>query len=292
MFRLKTILLLLSASLLAAVCKKKEAGPEALPFASVPVATPIVPGLADEVSGMADSKANPGALWIEEDSGNPPRVILLQHNGALQKKIYIKGATNRDWEDMALAAGPDATKSYLYIADVGDNSARYSNYSIYRFPEPLATTDTVYAPDKINFTYPDGAHDAEAILVDSRTKDIYIITKRDAASQVFKLAYPQSTTTATEAQLVVTLPFTGAVGAAISPDGKEIMIKTYPGIFYWKKAATETIETALQKKGVALPYMPEPQGEALCFKNDGSGFLTLSEKSFAASVGLQFYKRL
>ncbi len=128
--------------------------------------------------------------------------------------------------------------------------------------------------------------------MDNRTKDIYIITKRDAASQVYKLAYPQSITTATEAQLVATLPFTGAVGAGLSADGKEIMIKTYAGIFYWKKAQTETIESALQKKGIALSYMPEPQGEAICFKNDGSGFLTLSEKSFAASVGLQFYKRL
>ena len=62
-----------------------------------------------EASGIADSKMSPGFLWVEVDSGNPPRLYLLSHDALTEKKVYIKGATNRDWEDIALAAGPDAS---------------------------------------------------------------------------------------------------------------------------------------------------------------------------------------
>jgi hypothetical protein len=273
-------------------CKKQGSTPDPLPFAATPVVAPLLPGIVDEASGIADSKANRGAIWVEEDSGNPTRVQLLQYNGSLLGRVFIKNASNRDWEDMALAPGPIAGLSYLYIADIGDNNAQYTSYTIYRFPEPALTVDTIAAHDKINFQYPDGAHDAEAILVDPATKDIYIITKRDAVSKVYKLAYPQSTGTILQATPVGSLSFTGAVGAAISANGKEIIIKTYSNLYYWKHNQNESIEETLKKLPVVLNYQQEPQGEAVCFANDGTGFFTLSERSFAPSAGLHFYKRL
>lgn len=281
-------LLLFSSS--APGCKKKDSLPDALPFAAKPVTTPLQPGIADEVSGMADSKANPGALWLQEDSGNPPELQLVDYKGKLLKKVFIKGIKNRDWEDMALAPGPDNALNYIYIADIGDNNAQYSNYAIYRFPEP--TADTVFSPDKISFQYEDGSYDAESVLVDPLTKDIYIITKKGTAARVYKLPYPQSTTAVIRATFVTTLSFNGAVGAAFSANGKEIIIKNYGKLYYWTRSANEALQTTLQKTPVLLSYQQEPQGEAVCFKNDGSGFFTLSEKSFMPSVTLNYYKRL
>ncbi len=248
--------------------------------------------MIDEVSGIADSKLNKAALWIEEDGGKPAQIQLLQYNGSLLKKIQIKNAVNRDWEDLALGAGPTNNASYLYIADIGDNNVQYLNYNIYRFPEPAATIDTVYKWDKINFSYPDGAHDAGALLIDNETKDIYIVTKKEAAAKVYKLSFPQSTTNSMISEFVTTLSFTGVVSAALSNDRKELIIKTYAELYYWQLAKGQTIESALQKTPVKLSYKQEPQGEAVCFKNDGSGFFTLSEKSMAPSVFLNFYKRL
>jgi len=265
--------------------------PAALPFAAKPLSTPLAPGIVDEASGMADSKANTAAFWVEEDSGNGTFIQLLGHNGALQKKMFISNARNRDWEELALAPGPNGLP-HLYLADIGDNNEQYDNYSIYRFPEPLASTDTVFAPEKITFRYEDGAHDAEALLIDPTTKDIYLITKRGTASKVYKLAYPQSTTAVDTAKLVVTLPFTGGVAATLSASGTELLIKNYGKIFYWRRSVSETIEKTLQKAPVELGYVQEPQGEAICFKKDDSGFYTLSEKSFAPSVTLNFYARL
>ena len=53
----------------------------------------------------------------------------------------------------------------------------------------------------------------------------------------------------------------------------------------------ETINAALQKTYASIPYIIEPQGEAVCFSATNDGYFTLSEKGSAAEVRLYFYKR-
>ncbi len=285
-------LLLLAVFIPCLACEKSPPATSSFPFASSPAVTGIAPKVADEVSGIADSKRNSGALWLEQDSGNPTELQLLRYDGNFLKKIFIRDVRNRDWEDLALAPGPDNATNYLYIADIGDNNSEHNNYTIYRFPEPAAATDTVLTTDKINFRYPDTAHDAETLFVDPLTRHIYVVTKRDQLSKVYKLPYPQSLSGIIDAVPVATLSFSGAVGGAISGDGKEVIIKTYTGLNYWQRKPSETLEAMLQREAISLPYKQEPQGEAVCFNNSGSGFFTLSERGFATSVGIHFYKRL
>jgi hypothetical protein len=260
-------------------------------FADTPIAVPVKAGMVDEASGIADSRANSGHIWVEQDSGNPPEIALLNVDGTLAKKIYIKGAVNRDWEDLALAKGPEPDAYYLYLADTGDNFLHYDDYYIYRFKEPSLSADTISTYDKISFRYPDGSNNAEAIIVDSQSKDIYIITKSDVKTNIYKLPYPQSTTVTNDAVLVGTLPLSVVVGAGISPQGNEIIVKTYTGLYYWKRT-TETIEQTFKKPAATLEYQLEIQGEAVGFKNDNTGFYTLSEKpALVGNVNLNFYKR-
>lgn len=274
-------------------CKKEDSDAQpAGGFESLPVTKPIAPSIIDEASGIADSKANPGYLWVQQDSGNPNDISLLSHEGTLLKKINIKPAINRDWEDMAIGKGPVAGTNYIYLADIGDNALTASQYFIYRFAEPASLTDTVFSCDKITFQYPDGSHDAEAIFVDNVTGDIYIITKQDNPSRIYKLSYPQNVGTINTATLVGSLSFSGATASAISNEGKEILIKTYTSVYYWKRNATQTIGQVLATAPVTLTYQFEPQGEAICFKNDNSGFFTLSERpAIISAVNLNFYKR-
>ncbi len=290
---MKTAVFITVASLFFLDCQKETEQPgTGLPFEMTPDTTAITPGLIDEASGISDSKKNPGFIWVQEDSGNPPELTLLSYAGAVQKKIHIKGAVNRDWEDIVLAAGPAAGDNYLYIAETGDNTATYPDYGIYRFKEPDAGTDTVFAWDEISFKYPDQAHDCEAIIVDNATKDIYLLSKRDSTSKIFKLAYPQSTSSTITATAAGTMTITGVCSAAISPDGTEILVKTYTNVYYWKRNTGESIAAALQRVPVTLGYVLEPQGEAICFRNDNSGFYTLSERPFFAGfVTLNLYKR-
>jgi hypothetical protein len=261
-------------------------------FTEKPLVHPVPPGEIDEASGIAESKTYPGSLWVEQDSGNPPELRLLGTDGRPGKRIFIKNAVNRDWEDLVLVQDGTSNTSQLYIGDIGDNFLQQTQYSIYHFPEPGPSTDTVYTWQKINFVYPDGAHDAEAFLVDQRTRDIFIITKNDAKAKIFRLASPPNSTALVTASLVGELPFGVAVSAAMSTDSKEIIVKTYTDLYYWTKQADEPVDAALRKAPLPLPYQAEIQGEAVCFARDGSGFYTLSEKpASAASVGLNFYKR-
>jgi hypothetical protein len=247
-----------------------------------------MPGIVDEASGISDSYANDGCVWVQQDSGNPPDLYLLKHNGTFLKRLHLKGAVNRDWEDLVVSTGPAAGR-YLYIGDIGDNNAVYHLYHIYRLPEPKATMDTVSVFDKLSFEYSDGPHDAEAFFVDNKSLDIYVITKRQSASIIFKIPYPQSTTITNTAFPVDTLPFTGAVSAALSPDQEELIIKTYTRLYYWNKKKTETLEDMLKQSPREIGYEVEPQGEAVCFRKDNRGFFTLSEKALA--VSLNYYKR-
>ena len=260
------------------------------PFEKIPKSFAVSNSIK-EASGIAGSKINPGYLWVHEDGGTPSQVLLLKNDGSLIKSIIINNAVNIDWEDMALSKGPNASLNYLFLADIGDNFLMRTDYSIYRFPEPALSVDTVATVDNIRFQYPGGSHNAEAILIDHVTKDIYIITKADNRSRIYKLPYPQSVTSVNKAVLAGELSLDEVTAAAISGDGNEIIIKTYPALHYFLRTSGQTIEQALKNTQLNLSYQLEPQGEAIGFASDNSGFYTLSEKASSPVVNLYFYKR-
>jgi hypothetical protein len=289
--------LIILLAVLATGCQKSTDIAATIPeitFETKPLFNTVRPGDIDEASGIADSKLNPGYLWVHEDGGRPNEVSLLSHSGSFLKKITIKSAINKDWEDIALGNGPVAGTDYLYLADIGDNDLVYPQHSIYRFPEPASTVNEVADVDRLNFEYADGPHDADAILVDNATKDIFIITKDNASSRVYKISYPQSTTTVNKAIFSFSLPLNNVTSAAVSADGQEILIRTYEKIYYWNQAKEpkQTLAQLLAKLPESLVHQAEPQGESICFKNDGSGFFTLSERpEIIPLVTLNFYKR-
>ncbi len=273
-------------------CQKGNGDPVVVTeFSTEPQVYPVTPGIIDEVSGIADSRSTGNALWVHEDSGNPAELTLISYAGDFIKSLPVLNAVNRDWEDMALVNDISSGKNILYIADIGDNNQEHLTYNIYRFEEPPAGATEVANTEKITFRYQDGSHDAEAILVDEKSKDIYIITKRDAKSGIYKIAFPQSTIGINVASLVGSLDYNGVTSAAFSPGGSEIIIKTYSHLYHYKKNGNESLTEILNNKPYSIPYIMEPQGEALCFKKDNKGFFTLSEKGLVPFVDLRYYKR-
>jgi hypothetical protein len=281
LFRVASIVLFTLLS-----CSKSETEPVAAEVVSYPVAQ----GNVDEASGMADSRANQGYLWIHQDSDTPSDLALLSHTGVFLKKIFIKNVWNRDWEDMAIAKGPDPSKNYIYISDMGDNYYRWSSYFIYRFPEPLKSADTVFNIEKIEFKYPDGYHDAEAFIVDPFNNDIYIITKRDDPSRVYLLKYPYSLNSVNTVSHLFNLPYSGVVGAALEPENLGLAVKTYSDINHYPVSNGESMATVLKKSFTKLPYQGELQGEAFTFTNDGKGYFTLGERR-VLDVTLNYYRK-
>ena len=68
------------------------------------------------------------------------------------------------------------------------------------------------------------------------------------------------------------------MGGDISKDGSQILIKTYLAVFYWKRTEKQSLVEALKVVPMRLPYVPEPQGEAIGFNFKGDAYFTLSEK--------------
>ncbi len=246
-----------------------------------------------EVSGLASSASNPGLLWTHNDSGNPAIVYLVDEHLKVRLSCRLKGAKNRDWEDIAVGPGPEEGKSYLYVADIGDNSGHRGLKYIYRFEEPVLSKKkqvTITRFDAIVFRLEDGKKDTEAIMVEPTTKSIYIISKREQPVYIYQLAYPYSLKDTLTAKKVISLPLTQIVAAGISADGSQILMKNYDHVYYWKTKGSPIIEVLKQKPQV-LAYTEEPQGEAIAFNRQGTGFYTLSEKLIGEKIFLYFYEK-
>jgi hypothetical protein len=275
-------------------CESTTVSTDEAQFNSDPTVSPIQPGLVDEASGLVDSQSQPGHVWVQQDSGNPAELALLGHDGKLKGKIAIPYSTNRDWEDLASGPGPQSGVNYLYIGEIGDNNGQHATVSVYRLPEPASLSANIGLVEKITFTYPDGPRDAEALICDPQTRDLWVVTKREQKVRLYRLKYPQSTTAVIAAEAFGELPaaYSLTTGGGISPDGTEILLRTYLGVFYWKRAANQSVADAMQK-GTArtLPFRQEPQGEAVCMDRNGRGFFTLSERGSAASTSLHYYAK-
>ncbi|MEZ0610928.1 PE-PGRS family protein [Fibrella sp. WM1] len=284
---------LLCISLLASLaiaCDTKTPSP--VEFVTEPTMTVIDPNQIDEASGIAESRSQPGTLWVEQDGGSPAELALLGHDGKIRGKLAIPNATNRDWEDLTSGPGPQNGLNYLYIADIGDNNGQYGQYTIYRLPEPTSVTDVPKSVERISFRYPDGARDAETLMLDPQTKDLYVVSKREAKVHLYRLPYPQSTTETITAELLGELPFTYVTGGAFSSDGSEILLRTYTNVFYWSRKSGQSVADVLQLTDArSLSYRIEPQGEAICFERDNKGFFTLSEKANGINPTLNYYSK-
>jgi hypothetical protein len=269
-------------------------------FNPIPVTNNLARTDLLEISGVAASRINAGILYIHNDSGNSSQVYLTDGTGADKGTLTLTTVGNRDWEDIAVGPGPVAGVSYIYVADIGDNDSRYSSVFIYRFPEPDLTGKTlpfitnITAVDIIELKYPDGPRNAETLMVDPLTKDIYIASKESNLSKLYVARYPQSTSSATVLSPLVQLFFNKATGGDISPDGTEILLRSNQSIWYWKLTAGTNISAGLQTKPQIAPYANnEPQGEGVGFAADGSGYYTDTEiKGYPGKLAtISYYKR-
>ena len=310
-------LLIVAAWLVLSACSGSlNVEPNLSPGASLPTPEAPVFGpredrglIADdeirEASGLVAGRENPDVLWTHNDSGDEARLFALGTHGEPLGVVRLAGITAVDWEDIAAGPGPNPGRSYLYVGDLGDNLRVRDVKYVYRFPEPHlphsgAPIDTTISDvETIMLRYPDGHLDAETLLVDPVTGDLYVVTKRSTTVHVYRAPFPQSTSAPVMMEPVTTLtldpvpgagdPAQGAVGGDIAPSGLETLIKTYTKMFLWTRSAPDA--PLFSHAPTAVPYTVEPQGEAVAWAADGSGYFTLSEERNGIPAHLYFYPR-
>ena len=258
----------------------------------------------DEASGISSSKNNSQLVWVHNDSGDLPKIYGVGMDGSHLGSLRLKGILARDWEDMCIGPGPKKNIDYLYVADIGDNFSKFKKKRIHRFKEPIINLEAnspfdlkIKDFDTIVFTYPDGNRDAEALMIDPITKDLYILSKRESLVSIYRLPFPQSTSKVIEAEKVGIFEVSPEksyrrsdqiTAADISPDGKRIIIKTYYEIIMINNF-DNNISSALSSKQIKLDYTPARGGEAICWSWDQSGYYTISEQIRDFPVHLYFY---
>jgi hypothetical protein len=247
--------------------------------------------MMDETSGMAASSINKDIYYIHNDSGDTSRFFAITPEGHLKATYTFKGETTerlgvRDCEDIAVGPGPDTSKSYVYLGDIGDNRAERKYLTVYRFEEPaIGGPDSVKHIDgtPLYIKYPDGEKDAETLMVDPVERLLYIVSKRKNSVSIYTtpLNYRANDTVTLTKRSTIHLggipPFKWVTGGDVSKDGSQILLRNYNHVFYWKRSEGVPVWQAMTQKPVKLYYKKEKQGEAVAFDADGKGYYTASE---------------
>lgn len=246
-----------------------------------------------EISGIIPSKINSGMFWVHNDSGNKSEIYLINQKTELVFTVKLDGVKLVDAED--IARFDMNGENYLLIADIGNNLKDRDTLSLYLLKEPKWSGEkeqTVKFSDlqTIKFKYKDAPRDAEAVFVDPVDKQIYIISKRDFKSSLFSLPLNVNSDMVLITSKLIDLPATFCTAADISADGKYILVKNLTHIYLWERNNKESMYKVFENKPKEIPYLIEPQGEAICFDLYDRFFYTISERPLGLDSYLYQYK--
>ena len=245
----------------------------AAPAAPERLCTVSDPRLA-ELSGlvMAAENEGPGWFWAIVDSGR--RTVAYRLDRATCAVTGTRTAPIDPYDAEDLAAGPDGA---LWVGDVGDNERIRDTVAVIVLPARGT-------PRLHRLVYPDGPHDAEALLVDGAGRPVIVTKEGGFGTGVYRTAEPPTGAGPTPLVRVgsVSLPASDATsgplgaigsrlvtGAAATPDGKVVALRSYTDAWLYPVRDGD-LAAAVTGPAVRVPLPDEPQGEAIAFGPDGT----------------------
>jgi hypothetical protein len=237
---------------------------------------------AVELSGLIATDTGYIAVNDSRPTAASMRVFYLDASCRVIKSVRYP-TPPRDPED--LAVGPDGT---VWVADVGDNAAARDTIALWQLP--LGGGPAVIH----RLTYPDGPHDAEALLINGAGEPV-IITKGLGPARLYQpetKLVPKSATGVALRKVGQFQPVATGVsnplgtggellvtGAATAPDRRRVVLRTYAAAYEWDVPNGDPV-AAITTQAPRVTQLPdEPQGEAICYTPDGSAFLTVSDEA-------------
>lgn len=238
-----------------------------------------------ESSAALVSRTQPGVVWTMNDSGNPPELFATDTLGRNLGIFSTAALANTDWE--ALATGPCEDTTCIYIGDVGDNAEERPQVEVYRWAEPVIGRPAGARPGKLRLRYSDGPHDTEAMFVSSDTT-LYLVTKgRTRGILLFRVGAPawHSPDSVVTAEMIQRLPIPVETGiayqvtdAAIAPDDRQVVIRTYRYLYFFLREADGRLTVDRSRDTCDLGGL-EPQGEGVGWLDDRRLVITSEQVS-------------
>lgn len=249
-----------------------------------------------ESSGLAASECQ-DILWTHNDAGNGAFIFAMDLQGRHLGVWQVEGAHSTDWESIA-GYRDNSGKCFLLIGDIGDNDAVRSDLQIYRVSEPemapngrmSRTSNPLRAGplETLRFTYADGPHNAETLLVHPKTGDIYIVTKeKSGPAAVHKVRPDFGSASIVKSEKVADIsvpakPEGLLTGGSISPDGRRVMLCDKQGGYELVLPdAAGGPESIWKAKPEPVNIGDRKQGEGVSYSRDGSSLFAASEKKNA-----------
>jgi hypothetical protein len=221
-----------------------------------------------------------GNRMLAMNDGGDRAAVYLLDGGCRVVDVHSAPIDPYDPEDMAV--GADGT---VWLADTGDNSMNRPTVALLAL-RPNGSTG-VY-----RMTYPDGPHDAEALLL-APDGTPYIVTKEVLGSSgVYRplTALAQGATVGMGKVATVNVTLTGTpggpvgragqlmiTGGAVSSDGHHLALRTYTDAYVWPLTGSD-VAGALTAAPLRIALPPSPQGEAISFTADGRQLVVASEQ--------------
>jgi hypothetical protein len=179
----------------------------------------------DESSGLAKSQKYEGIWWTVNDSGDTARVFGINATGKVKAELSFK-APVKDVE--AIAVDREGT---IYIADIGDNKATREMIEVYTIPEPDQLADATNVKyHRYDFKYPDGAHDAETLLIAPETGQMFFVTKVAKGLGGYYAAPETASREGTNELTKVGDAPAGVTDGTFLPDGERVILRSYVDI--------------------------------------------------------------
>jgi hypothetical protein len=207
-----------------------------------------------ESSGLTVSGRHDGVLWTNPDGGEVAQVMAVDGSGDTVATVTLDGIDPYDPE--ALAPGADGRS--LWLGDLGDNLEQRPDVSVFRFTEPRRLGDRTVRARWFRFTYPDGPHDAEALLVDPSTGRLLVATKALGGAGLYRAParlVPEDVGT-NRLERVADVPSLVTDGAFL-PDGR-FVLRSYTTAYVYDRPGHQV---------ASAPLPRQPQGETVA---DGS----------------------
>ncbi len=243
-----------------------------------------------EASGITASRRNPQILWTHND-GDGQNLFALSTNGARLATFDLNQIVS-DVEAIAAGPGPEPGINYLYVGDVGGSGSpgdARASVNILRLPEPFvdpawATNPRSLAADgveRFTLSYPTGQFDAETLMVDPLTSDVFVVTKQPGSARWYRANLNGlASGAAITMEFVSAVAFGVASDGGLSADGAQVVLRREDFAMLWKRCEAESIANALARSGFSIPVIgppTEPNGEGIALLPDGSGYVTISE---------------
>jgi hypothetical protein len=269
----RRIALALTAAFLPALVlapRTAVAAPAAVTYSTPGLRCSVTDPRLREISGMVTTAAG---LYVINDKA-PAAIYGLDWSCQVRDVIDL-GVRVFDTED--LGRSPDGT---LWVGDIGGNVYRRPSVLLYKHT-PAGEVSTV------QLDYPDGPHDAEALMISQRGDAVIVTKQRDGHSGIYT------------APLVAGVPrlalrFAGSLdlhtmrptsrssllvtGGAVAAGGQHVVIRTYSDAYEWDAPDGDLVAAMLAGPPRTVGLAPAQQGESITYSIDGRYLFTSTEK--------------